>query len=307
MSASFIPDSYPHLMDRILLLLDYPDLLTLRLVNSSLRSMADRELTRGTLLLYSSNGVTVAATRRGCLPSFCPGSSLPPRLPILSSKIALDGAVPSTRVNKVLRSLPPDCHLVVRHKGTDAGFNLPDASILQVVLDVPCDCAHRSKAFQHAARVVLVDLVVKTSNNKGSICQIAAGLLSPSVHTLAISADEKRTIFETFGWVKGFKGFRRSEHHPDLCIVAIISDIPFGQYSASVSQELAAVFDTDIHHVIATGPKALAGTDSSESEHDPEGSQEEDNSDDEVEDDAEDDTDSSENLQSSATESGISS
>lgn len=248
-------------MDRILLLLDYPDLLTLRLVNSSLRSMADRELTRGTLLLSSSNGVTIAATRRGCLPSFRPGSSLPPRLPILSSKIALDGAVPSTRVNKVLRSLPPDCHLVVRHKGTDAGFNLPDASTLQVLLDVPCDCAHRSKAFQHAARAVLVKLVGRTSNKSSSICQIAAGLLSPSVQTLTITAKEKKTILDTFAWVKGFKGLCRNKHHPDLCIVAIISNIPFGQYSASVSQELADLFDNDSHRVIALGPKAPAGTD----------------------------------------------
>lgn len=255
MSPHFHPDDYPHIMDEILSHLPRRLLLRLRLVNSSFRSMIDRELTRGVMAVKKLGEVTVmTTTTRELLPFSRPGSRLPSRTRFLSTTLMISSDVsPSNRVRKLLQVLPEDCRINLDHsygyRSHDYGFGLPQTAPLQVRLGIPCDCALRSKPFQHASRSVTVIIesyrFTPQPRSRPNECQVVSGLLTPNVVQLRILADSKEQILYAFGWVKGFKGYQRSKHHKDLRIVVSISQRLTDQALSAAMQEFADLFEVD--------------------------------------------------------------
>lgn len=116
MSLHHDPTSNSQIMEGILPHLSRHELLSLRLVNSSFRSMIDRELSRGLMSLSQHEEVTIIETKRGVLPFSRPGSLVPSQTPMLSTTVTIGADVcPSNRVRKILKLLPIDCRIFLDH------------------------------------------------------------------------------------------------------------------------------------------------------------------------------------------------
>lgn len=72
------------------------------------------------------------------------------------------------------------------------------------------------------------------------MCQVLAGMLSPSAKTLTVNANALETILIAFTWSKGHKGQGSSNQDIQLHIFIFVPDVPEG-FEQECAEEL---FDT---------------------------------------------------------------